>query len=345
MNHCNERVGAACRRAFTLVELLVVIAIIGTLVGLLLPAVQAAREAARTSTCANNLKQLALGLHNYHTANSTFPLGGSGGRGQYAWTSNLSTDANLFNWRGFILPFIDEEALYNSQKAYMKSQNQPETISDASSAWRAAFNVASFASAAIAPLRCPSDPNAFRSDVGQLGGSPWHVTQGSLGTVSSYFASAGSDGMSSGSSTSLCNLTPGCTIYNSSEYCASGVTGGGSGVFSLRSDRTKIKDILDGTSKTLLLGETNQGNAANPNMDLWARRWTEALSVTSTIAGINNQTNNNYYRMSFASSHRGGAQFALADGAIVFLSESIDIILFCRLGTKNKGELISSSGL
>jgi len=326
---------------FALVELLVVIAIIGTLVGLLLPAVQAAREGARRTTCANNVKQLALALHNFHDARQTFPLGGSGGKTQYSWQSgNQSTDCNLFNWRGFILPFIDEQPLYDSQKAFMKSQGQAETISDAAGAWLTAFQNAPFRLAAISMLRCPSDPSAFRADVD--GGTNWTVNRGNVGTVSSYFASAGPEGMSSGSASSLCNVTPGCTVYNQGEYCASGTTGGGCGVFSLRSDRTRITNITDGTSKTLLLGETTQG--AFPANQSYQWRWNEPLSVMSTIRGINNQTRVNYYGMSFASLHSGGAQFAMADAAVVFLSDSTDIITFCRRGTMAKGELSDSGG-
>ena len=340
----SQRQRNSCLRplhGFTLVELLVVIAIIGTLVGLLLPAVQAARESARRITCANNVKQLALGLHNFHDATGTFPFGGSGGRGNFAWTGNASTDCNLFNWRGFILPFIEEQALYDLQKAQMRSQGQPETISDHTSAWRAAFQNAPFRLAAIGALRCPSDAGAAMNNVD--GGAGWTLNAGSLGTVSSYFASAGPEGMSSGSASSLCNLTPGCTVYNSTEFCASGIRGGGSGVFSLRSDRTRIKDITDGTSKTLLLGETSQSSFPTTQSYQW--RWNEALSVTSTIRGINNQTNNNYYGMGFASLHQGGATFAIADASVVFLGNSIDIIAFCRLGTRAKGETVDSSGL
>ncbi|WP_153557707.1 DUF1559 domain-containing protein [Roseimaritima sediminicola] len=93
------------RRGFTLVELLVVIAIIGVLVGLLLPAVQAAREAARRMSCTNNVKQIVLGMHNYHDTLLTFPAGSYNLR--EAWPSNGS------NWRALILPYIEQNALYD----------------------------------------------------------------------------------------------------------------------------------------------------------------------------------------------------------------------------------------
>ncbi len=93
------------RRGFTLVELLVVIAIIGVLVALLLPAIQAAREAARRSQCTNNLKQIGIGLQNYHDTYKTFPLGSFNLR--TTWMSNGT------NWRALILPFIEESSLHD----------------------------------------------------------------------------------------------------------------------------------------------------------------------------------------------------------------------------------------
>src|SRR5437762_7032383 len=89
------------RAAFTLVELLVVIAIIGVLVALLLPAVQAAREAARRSQCTNNLRQMAIGLHNYHDVNQSFPI-------NYRPVTN-----GPYSWMQAILPYIEQANLYN----------------------------------------------------------------------------------------------------------------------------------------------------------------------------------------------------------------------------------------
>ena len=99
------------RKAFTLVELLVVIAIIGILIALLLPAVQAAREAARRSQCTNNLKQIGIALHNYHDTFKVFPPGG-------LWYTNSTGNANWVRNRGsmllHILPFVEQQSLYDA---------------------------------------------------------------------------------------------------------------------------------------------------------------------------------------------------------------------------------------
>src|SRR5947208_1793995 len=100
-----------CRRArhgFTLIELLVVVAIVAILIALLLPAVQQAREAARRSTCKNNLHQIGLALHNYQSTFNVFPPGVLGSTGTSSTTNLLHT------WPTFILPFVEQQTLYSS---------------------------------------------------------------------------------------------------------------------------------------------------------------------------------------------------------------------------------------
>ncbi len=97
------------RKAFTLIELLVVIAIIGVLVGLLLPAVQAAREAARRMQCSNNLKQIGIAIHNYHDSFKSTPTNFT-----TAGTSTGATTSGFYSWLAMLLPFVEQQNLYNS---------------------------------------------------------------------------------------------------------------------------------------------------------------------------------------------------------------------------------------
>jgi prepilin-type N-terminal cleavage/methylation domain-containing protein len=111
------------RRGFTLVELLVVIAIIGILVALLLPAVQAAREAARRMSCSNNLKQISLGLHNYHDTYKTFPPDAIW-YGNPKGTQAASGDQRHFTWITLLLPFIEQAPLHDAIDFRLPGLNQ-----------------------------------------------------------------------------------------------------------------------------------------------------------------------------------------------------------------------------
>src|SRR5262249_53480484 len=117
--------GRAQRRAFTLVELLVVIAIIGILIALLLPAVQAAREAARRTQCINNLKQRGLAIHSYVAANKRFPDAGANGAALYDGSmKDTNINSTSYQWPGWafqILPYREETALYQTCKDWFQS--------------------------------------------------------------------------------------------------------------------------------------------------------------------------------------------------------------------------------
>ena len=157
MRACLRRSRRAPRPAFTLVELLVVIAIIGILIALLLPAVQAAREAARRAQCSNNLKQIGLGLHNYHDVNRTFP---------FAFMVD-DTTLNVQVWGTRILPYIEQNALYQNYHNTVPSFNeatalgfsQPE-VNDNLAVIRTELNA----------FVCPSTPQSDRTYNGALPG-------------------------------------------------------------------------------------------------------------------------------------------------------------------------------
>src|SRR5438552_15512025 len=98
------------RRGFTLIELLVVIAIIAVLIALLLPAVQSAREAARRAQCTNNLKQIGLGMHNYHSTHGSFPSGGTVAPSGYGYNVTWGT----WSAQGLMLGYLGQQPLYNA---------------------------------------------------------------------------------------------------------------------------------------------------------------------------------------------------------------------------------------
>jgi prepilin-type N-terminal cleavage/methylation domain-containing protein len=201
------------RRAFTLVELLVVIAIIGVLISLLLPAVQRAREATNRVKCQNNLKQVGLALHNYHDANDCFPPG----KFPPMSTIDAGNDFDRRTWMPKILPYIEQQQLYNEEEAFHTPSPPEMTWQGCPDRW-----------VPIATLMCPSDP-----------ANPKNITFGATTPETSqsihgnYVLCAGSD-------------------YFDPPYSLDG--GHLNGTFYWQS-HTRIAEITDGLSNTLFGGE------------------------------------------------------------------------------------------
>ncbi len=222
--------GRGPRAAFTLVELLVVIAIIAILIALLLPAVQAAREAARRTQCANNLKQIGLGLQTYHDVHQILPPSSLWPAGSTASMPNTNLYAN---WVIMILPFIEEKNL-------AQQFNLNATICDPSNA--------TARGTIISTMICPSDPySAVPFDGTQWGmGSNW--------ARGNYAANASLDYMDDGA--------VGGQNSNWNQYYYRGVMTANIGL--------SLKKILDGTSKTIAVGEIRAGLNSTDARGIWA---------------------------------------------------------------------------
>ena len=344
------------RRAFTLVELLVVIAIIGVLVALLLPAVQAAREAARRAQCANQMRQFGLALHNYHEARVEFPRGGYNG-----WTLNPSsftgnTQQDWQNdhgsWVTRVLPQIEEQAI----------ADQLPDLNDASVVNPIGVWVTTTRNGQPPPNikigRCPSDGvelgEPFFNYSGNTGpltlpafcgfrGQVFDLNLDSLG-IRVPFIDAGFCAGSPGGDPENCPLT---------------------GMFSRVGFHTvAIKNVTDGTSNTIMLGETLVDRSAH-TLDIarstnkyWAGNDTGAAHagtiqtinwpVDPTVNACSDPPGGQFWRgnfhvtMGFESNHPGGANFSMADASVHFIPEDIDFRNYQLLGTKDDGQVFDS---
>ena len=312
-------------RAFTLVELLVVIAIIGILISLLLPAVQSAREAARTAQCSNNLKQIDLAVLTYESAWETFPIDIP--EDPCGATNVVATGVG---WMVRILPYIEQQGLYDSMKIdgplYSGQgivNNDPQT--------RAAI------ATAVTAYYCPSD-NAMgktRNDCYDASGAyqppvPFAVTN--------YVGVAGPCTVGAVYATSFPNdaLYPYCN-----DWCARKINCAGSFWRHNYLAPVTIASFRDGTSNTYVIGETV------PEIDVF-KVWALANgshSFTSIplnyvepgMAGVWGVPDD----MGFHSRHPGGANFAWADGHVSWINDMIDLTTYRGLSTRAGGEIVS----
>jgi prepilin-type N-terminal cleavage/methylation domain-containing protein len=284
------------RRAFTLIELLVVIAIIAILIGLLLPAVQKVREAAARSTCQNNLKQLGLAAHNYESAFLVLPPGWLG-----PIPNETTGSANNVQWVGvlaFLLPYIEQENVYRGlQVVWPLEQLGP--------AWYTNTTNWTLAHTRIKILLCPSDdPNSAILGVGVNG----HFFNMASAPFYNYRADTYPNSVAG-------NL--GRTSYGG----ISGTFGAGTyapfstfeGVFSNRS-KNKIANIYDGSSNTLMFGES-LGGLIN-NVRQYSASW--FFPGLPTVGGI---SFNNPLWFQYSSRHTSIVQFCFADGSVRALRE------------------------
>ena len=245
------------QRGFTLIELLVVIAIIAVLIALLLPAVQAAREAARRTQCVNNLKQIGLAMHNYHSGNNSFPQGHSeaasqaGYSGGYAGWTEWSAQAEM-------LPFMEQTPIYNAINFSFCAGYNYGFLCNSTGAY-----------ATINSFLCPSDNNANGAVF-----SPGSTGFGSTPNNNSYRGSVGTTSLSGyggygGNQPDPFNILPANQKPNG--------TSNSTGVFSYWV-AYGLRDITDGSSNTIAFGESLVGDPANVT---GAKRSNAVLGVTA----------------------------------------------------------------
>ena len=300
----------AARRAFTLVELLVVIAIIGVLVALLLPAVQAAREAARRMACSNNLKQFGIAIHNYHDVHLTLPISISYAREN----PRPAPQVNGKGWILSILPQLEQPALFAQFEPGFNGMFSA-TGGIQMAACRTAIRTR------IKVIECPSDGKSKRiiTNAAQWGGIEVAVTN--------YKGVIGDTRM--GGATSIHQGTEPDT-HN---------TIGNNGLFYRNSyqEPNRLATITDGTANTFMVGEDV------PDQNIHSAAYFANGDYASCHAPLNYfpkpPTPGSWWNViSFRSLHPSGAHFCLADGSVHFVSQTIDYTLYRRLSSKNGGE-------
>ncbi|MCA9268882.1 MAG: DUF1559 domain-containing protein [Planctomycetales bacterium] len=309
---------------FTLVELLVVIAIIGILVSLLLPAVQSARESARRLQCTNNLKQVALAMAAYETNFKRYPPGRAGCDG---WTDDVCKNKQGWQRPGssgfvFILPQLEQQNLYDKidtlDKGALFPAQPADTDDGTTSGWRTA-NCDLVIKTRLDVFVCPSDDSKPTID-------------GSKDAVGSYALCQGSNGPTYGiSQTQVKHYNNGMFLY----------------VTPLSS-----KDVRDGLSNTIFVGETVANNTIESQ-----NRWTLGSRHLSSLRSTDNPLNTppgtgivvDLYGYkcngAFGSNHTNGALFGFGDGHVVFLSENIELSTYRALSTRDGKEVIDAGKL
>ena len=336
------------RKGFTLIELLVVIAIIAVLIALLLPAVQSAREAARRAQCVNNLKQIGLALHNYHDRIGTFPPAGisKGGSDPSQWYTGT-----WWGWLAMILPGMEQTPLYNSCNFWVGNLVPPnQTVSQT----------------ILASYLCPTDDSAkLFNDL--EGVTCWPDCNAFnnvnyTAAISNYVGNWG-DTRTGNPVWDQFSGDPAGTFALDTNF---GCNNTYRGMFGDCSDGmgSSIAKCTDGTSNTLLAGENSpyyNGSLAWVNGDgtfastVVPMNWLTNLhdgqidvdSTTCNLSVLNTLTTphcyrNQTYNYGFKSKHPGGANFAMADGSVRFIKQSIGPRPYNALGSRAGGEILSA---
>jgi len=344
MAHVSERLSVDRRfRGFTLVELLVVIAIIGILVALLLPAIQAAREAARRSSCVNNQKQIGIALLNYEIANKRFPAGRHGCDASRESVKGCETVPSIERsaMSGFvkILPYMEEQALYDQ----LTTDDPTMILSPHRIIWPNPLDgpeegvpVEDWASAELQQiLRTRPQSYACPSSLSEPE-SKWQIYESLAArpATGDYVLCMGHRGPS----------------WNR-DFMA--VKADNSGIFFYIRE-IAVREIIDGTSKTLFGGEVVESEGLDSS-NVWTHGFRHLDGMRTTDNPLNSPPGEpppplshrdrvgatEIYKANgaFASRHPGGASFVYADGHVDFVSENIDLATYQALGSRASQEI------
>ncbi len=298
------------KRGFTLVELLVVIAIIGILVALLLPAVQFAREAARRMSCHNNLKNVGIAMHNYYDAFNRFPPG-------YIALDDhtgqpLATGEHGWGWSAMILPYLEQQNLSNQLRfeiSILAPRHDQVRVQR------------------IQIYRCASDygEDTFKLHHDEHGHEEEPHSLDEEGEILTELATSNYVGMFGTFELHECAHLP------AGQACWS------DGIL-MHNKSLRFRDIKDGTSNTLMVGE----RSSRVGYSTWVGAVPEGDEAIARILGVADHTPNSEtnHLDDFSSEHPQGANFLFADGGVQILNNSMHLPVFRAMATRSGGEKI-----
>ncbi len=309
------------KRGFTLIELLVVIAIIAVLVALLLPAVQQARESARRSQCKNNLKQIGIALHDYMGTHRVLPMGGM-------------VNGNDFSWHVFILPFVDQQSLYDRIDFNLDGGGSAGNWITTTAPY---FNLGAVR---VPAYTCPSSTKEYENGGTVNWTTHYYGIQGpKLSTVYQCHSLTGPATYTPPTAYAAdCVMLPG-TLANHGGYATKGVLS--------RISKVSDRDVTDGMSNTIFVGEiSNSKTLAGADMvgyRIWLRGAEGTASggtknITYPINSTGYNGSSNFNDISLGSNHVGGTQALMGDGVVKFVSENISMAILLGAASRDGEE-------